>query len=161
MVNNKVFAQFDFFSGHSVGGKVLWYPDNELAVSTSYKGNLNLGLELFAELSTKGIPVIGDQMRVLEGEYVVPGNSEGGKLTVKHAWRNALMKLENMEAQILIDKNNTELLLEFYLMSTLWHPKIVTVIIFSRNKITNTIKKIVFREVSKISLKIGTISMET
>jgi hypothetical protein len=106
----------------------LWYPDNELAVSTSYKGDLNLGLELFAELNTKGMPVIGDQMRVLEGEYVVPRDGEGGKLTVKHAWRNSLMNIDNMEAQIFIAKNNNELLLEFYLGSTLWDPKIVTVI---------------------------------
>lgn len=67
-------------------------------------------------------------MRVLEGEYVVPRDSEGGKLTLKHTWRNSLMKLEKMEAQILIEKNNNELLLEFYLLSTLWDPKIVTVI---------------------------------
>jgi len=94
---------------------------------TNYKGNLNSGLEIIAEIGTRSFPVIGTQLRVFEGEYIPQKVNEGGKVVFKHAWQNKENKLENFVAQIFIDKSNNQHLLEFSLLSSLWGPKIVTV----------------------------------
>ncbi|XP_065341223.1 uncharacterized protein LOC135940312 [Cloeon dipterum] len=113
-------------SGHAVSGRVAWSPGREISFAGSYKGNLNLGLEVLVEVSTKNLPVVGSHSRKLEGEFT-PGKSErGGRLIIKHAWRTNGQKPENLEAQILIEKDQENLNIEFSFLSSLWHPKSVT-----------------------------------
>jgi hypothetical protein len=107
---------------------VQWSPDREVSISSFYKGNLNAGLELFAEIGSKNIPVIGSQMRVFEGEYIPPKADEGGKISFKHAWKNNQSKLDNLEAQVMFNNENNELSLEFFLLSSLWDPDVITVL---------------------------------